>query len=476
MGAKVLQLLGTESDSGKTQILSGLISIFREHKPFPFKAQNMSLNSYVGSDNGEMAFAQAYQSMVAGIEPVSVSNPVLLKPVARSRTEVIFLGKSSGIFDAKDYWFKVKQELKEKVFSIFSELIDKRDLLFVEGAGSCSEVNLKKSDFSNLSLARKFNIPFILITDIERGGVFAKLIGSYELMTKKERELFLGIIINKMSGDSEILREGIRFIQKKTGKKVIGVIPYDFSITLPEEDSMGFLRIKNLKNGRASKKELSIKVVMTKYISNFFDFYPFEIDSKYNEQINFSFARFPEEIDGADVVILAGSRNVFYDIYFLKESGFYDKIIQAVDKGKFLIGICGGYEMMFEKIQDIYGIESNGETEGFGFFKGTIKFEKNKKVFWERIHIDSPWFSGEIKGFNIRHGVGEWIFLSKDNIFGTFLHGIFWNDAFREGLYNYFGVDYTNKFSQMFGIELKRWSDLISNNVDIDFIRNEIGL
>ncbi len=473
---KAVQIVATESDSGKTQIISGLMYIFRHLKPFPFKGQNMSLNSYVGSDNGEMAFAQAYQSMVANVTPNSISNPVLLKPVQRGRTEVIFRGKSIGIFSAKDYWFRIKNDLKEKVFSIFQEVLSKENLVFVEGAGSCAEVNLKDNDFANLKLSTKFNLPFILVSDIEKGGVFAKIIGSYELMNKKEKELLLGIIINKMSGEKDLLKDGIDYIQKKTKKKVIGIIPYSENLLLPEEDSLGFTRSK-FKKKVGSAKKISIKVIKLRYMSNFFDFYPLEVDSKYNEGIEFSYARIPEELDGSDVIIIPGSRNVFFDLKFLNDSGFSQKILKLVKRGKILIGICGGYEMFFRRIQDQFGIEFpryQTVVEGFGFIEDTLRFHIHKKVGWEKIYIKSPWFSGNVLGFNIRHGSNDLVYFSKDNVFGTFLHNIFWNDKFRESLYRYLGVDYKSKFVDNFKKETKNWSNLLKDNLDIDFIERNL--
>ena len=484
-----LAVLSTESDAGKTHIVGALSYIFREKKPFPFKAQNMSLNAYLSRDGGEMAFAQAYQAMCAGRAPVREMNPVLLKPMAEHKTEVVLLGKSYGKFSTKEYWFHKKEEIKDMIFDTFLEIQKREKVILVEGAGSCTEINLKESDFANLKLCEKFEIPFVVITDIERGGIFAKIVGTYELLERKEKELLIGFIINKFRGDKSILDDGIKFIERKTGRKVLGIIPYgDFS--LPEEDSLGFRReIKSykildgntwLKSGKEKEKKnitqkVRIRVVKTPYLSNFFDFYPLMLE----DHVDFDFSYSPSDIEKADIVVLGGSRNVFYDLAFLRTSGISDaieKLKEEGEKGKrkaIILGICGGFEMFFKEIHDPYKMEiETGKVEGLGFLNGKVIFQREKITRWEKTEVDVPWFSGEVEGFNIRHGVSipDALFISDGVIAGTFLHNIFFSDELRGALLKYFGVEHTSRFPEKFEEEVRRWSEHIRNNVDIEEI------
>ncbi len=471
----MIAILGAESDSGKTQIVAGLSYIFQEHNPLPFKAQNMSLNSYVGVDDGEMAFAQSWQAIAGGSLPYSYMNPVLLKPIAPGKTEIILFGKSIGTAEPKEYWKNYKKKLKEIVFDFFSELTKKHRIIFVEGAGSCSEINLKREDFANLELCRRFKIPFILVVDIDRGGAFAKIVGTYELMGPKEKDLFYGIIINKMSGDKSLLSDGIKFIEKKTKKKVIGVINFIDDLNLPEEDSMMFHRKAMRKARKLEKKthkKILVKVIKTPYISNFFDLYPLTLD----ENFDLSWAYSCSELDGADIIVLAGSRNVFTDLKFIKDQGFDEKIRSEVKKGKFVIAICGGYEMLFEKIRDKWRIESRNsrEIEGLGFVKGDVNFRKEKIVGWETLNVTTDWFCGTINGFNIRHGDNEIKYFSNENIFGCFLHNIFWNDDFISALVKKFGLKNKGNIQLKLKNELKKWANHLEKQVDLDYIKSII--
>ncbi len=477
-----IAFLGTESDAGKTHIAAAICTILSDKKPIPFKGQNMSLNAYVGEDNGEMAFAQSYQSFCSGRAPNSIMNPVLLKPVGQGKTEVIFMGRSLGIKTSYDYWRNIKKELREGVFELFARMMTEhpKSPIIVEGAGSCAEINMKDGDFTNLGLCKKFEIPFFVVADIERGGVFAKIIGTYQLLDRKEKELLCGFIINKMYGEKELLEDGINFIEKKTGKKVIGVISYSDSFVLPEEDSMAFRRIRTKRNQTNElDKKLRVRVTLTPYISNFSDFYPFALDD-----VDFSYAFDPAELEKADIIILPGSRNVFYDIKFLRETGFAKKIIEAYKEGVSVVGICGGYEMLFDEILDQYGVEfpdSVRKIQGLGMIKGKVKFEKEKKVYWETLNVNLDWFSGSIRGFNIRYGEAEQRIYGKENVFGTFLHNIFWDSKFRRAMYFWSSLkkkekkkeipetqDTTNAMRE----EARRWSEKIKSEIDVSLVES----
>jgi adenosylcobyric acid synthase len=464
-------ILATESDAGKTHLVSALCRIF--HSSFPFKGQNMSLNAFLTDDSGEIAFAQAYQSLVSGRNPAREMNLVLLKPVDKNRVDVIFNGRSLGVKSSYEYWSNIKKSIRDRVFDIFQDIIKREKRIIVEGAGSCSEINMKEFDFSNLNLCKRFDIPFFVVSDIERGGVFGKIVGTYELLEKKERELLAGFIINKMYGDKSLLKEGIDFIEKRTGRRIIGVIPYLEDLKLPEEDSMGFSRPKfsHLNFGEEERK-LKIRVVKTPYISNFFDFYPFVL----SYYVDFSWAFSPYDLDNADVIILPGSRNVFYDLEFLRKSGFAEKIcklageIKSGKRKSILIGICGGYEMMFDEIEDNFSIEGVGKTRGLGIIKGKVYFAPEKTLGWKTINLQTVWFSGPVRGFNMRHGILPFEFFSEGLVFGTSLHAIFWQDDFRNSIIRFFGIDKEEKFSELFEREISRWTECVKNNVDISEI------
>lgn len=479
-----LAVLGTESDAGKTHIVSGLCWILSQKNRinlFPFKGQNMSLNAFLGRDNGEMAFAQAFQAMCSSREPISHMNPVLLKPISDGKIDVVVFGKSQGPKTSSEYWKSYKARVKDLVFDEFSKILKRESNVIVEGAGSCSEVNMKPFDFSNTELCKSFSIPFLVVADIYRGGVFAKIIGTYEIFDKKEKDLLCGFIINKMAGDKSLLKDGIDFIEKKTGKKVLGVIPFVPDIKLPPEDELDVLNqigqsMSDVKGkSKSSSKKIKVYAVKTPYLSNYFDFYPLMIDDSFE----FRFALYPSELDDGDLIVLGGSRNVFYDLKFLKEKGFAEKIMSFIGKiGKkkrrLIIAICGGYEFFFRQISDELQIEGNGEEGGLGLIGEKIEFHKEKITAWRKIKVDTSFFSGFVEGFDLRHGrtSGNLDYFSYGDFFGTFLHSIFWNDDFRFAILKYFGVEERKPLWSLISSEMKKWSDLLAQNLDLNFVKS----
>ncbi len=476
-----LAVLGTESDVGKTHIVSGLCWILSQKnkiKIFPFKGQNMSLNAFLGRDSGEMAFAQAFQAMCSAREPISHMNPVLLKPISDGKIDVVVFGKSQGPKTSSEYWKSYKARVKDLVFDEFSKILKREPNVIVEGAGSCSEVNMKPFDFSNTELCKNFSIPFFVVSDIYRGGVFAKIIGTYEIFDKKEKDLLCGFIINKMVGDKSLLKDGIDFIEKKTGKKVLGVIPFVPDLKIPPEDELDVLNqiVQSISYGKgkinSNFKKVKVYAVKTPYLSNYFDFYPFMIDDSFE----FRFALYPSELDDGDLIVLGGSRNVFYDLKFLKEKGFAEKIMSFIDKKKrkLIIAICGGYEFFFRQISDKFGIEENGSEEGLGLIGQKIEFHKEKITAWRKIKVEAPFFSGFVEGFDLRHGrTSENLdCFSYKNFFGTFLHSIFWNDDFRFAVLKYFGVEDQKPLWSLISSEMEKWSDLLAQNLDLNFIES----
>ena len=479
-----LAVLGTESDAGKTHIVSGLCWILIQKNKvsiFPFKGQNMSLNAFLGKDNGEMAFAQAFQSMCSLREPLSHMNPVLLKPISDGKIDVVVFGKSQGPKTSSEYWKSYKARVKDLVFDEFSKILKRESNVIIEGAGSCSEVNMKPFDFSNTELCKNFSIPFLVVADIYRGGVFAKIVGTYEIFDKKEKDLLCGFIINKMVGDKSLLKDGIDFVEKKTGKKVLGVIPFVPDLKLPPEDELDILNQIGILDGKGNdrnddknynNKKIKVYAVKTPYLSNYFDFYPFIIDDNFE----FRFALYPSQLDDGDLIVLGGSRNVFYDLKFLKEKSFAQKIMSFIGKkkNKLIIAICGGYEFFFRKILDKLEIEGNGVEEGLGLISEKIEFQREKITRWRKIKVDAPFFSGVVEGFDLRHGrTSENLdYFSYKNFFGTFLHSIFWNDDFRFAILKYFGVEEQKPLWSLISSRMEKWSDLLKQNLDLNFIES----
>lgn len=347
--ARVIMIQGTMSGAGKSLLTAGLLRIFREdgYRAAPFKSQNMALNSYVTSDGLEMGRAQAVQAEAAGIEPSVYMNPILLKPTNDVGSQVIVNGEVIGNMKARDY-FAYKKELIPEVLRAF-EMLDKMyDIIVVEGAGSPAEINLKENDIVNMGLAKLLHAPVILAGDIDRGGVFAQLYGTVELLEEEERQLIKGLIINKFRGDKSILDPGIEMLEEKTHKRVIGTIPY-MDVDIEEEDSLS-----ERLEGHRGAKEIDIAVVRFPRISNYTDLAPLE----HLNGVSVRYIGRAEELGNPALIILPGSKNTIRDLKWMRESGIETAVKKAVSRGTFLFGICGGFQMLGMEITDEIGCES----------------------------------------------------------------------------------------------------------------------
>ncbi len=429
---RLLVVLGTSSGAGKSFVVTALCRWFRKKglKVAPFKAQNMSLNAVAGVD-GEMAWAQFVQALACGEVPTVRFNPVLLKPVGYAKSELIILGKSTGFVHSASF-DHYRDKAKPVAYAVLRELLSEYDIVVAEGAGSPVEVNLKEKDFANISIALEFNAPALLVADIDRGGVFAQIVGTYELLEPEERRYLKGVIINKFRGYVDILKPGLDFVEKKIGVPVLAVFPYVEDV-LPPEDSL------DIKDKAGSPV---IGVVRYPRLSNFSDITPFGI-----EDVGICWCSSPEEVDRADAIVLPGSRRVLDDLRWMKERGVCEAVIKAHLQGKWILGICGGYHMLLEELVDPNGTEGGGEEKGLGLIKGKVVYGREKRV--ERLKVkvakEISWLRGEVEGYRIHSGEVylyenlPYVLVNKDwadgvckgNVLGTHLHNLFWNDEVR---------------------------------------------
>lgn len=365
---------GTGSDVGKSLIATGLCRIFLQdgYSPAPFKAQNMALNSYVTPDGLEIGRAQAVQAEAAGLPSMVEMNPILLKPSGEHTSQVILNGKPSGNKDAYTYFRKEgKEELRKIAHRAFDCLAGRFNPIVMEGAGSISELNLRDGDIVNMSMARYADANVILVADIDRGGVFASVFGSIMLQTPEDRKRIKGIIVNKFRGDLRLFEEGRRIMENICGVPVLGVVPMAPHIHIDEEDSVSLEK----KGSSASKNKINVAVVLLKHISNFTDFNVLE---RY-PCVNLFYACRPEDLDNADIVVLPGSKNTLDDLLELRKNGMAKAICRARQNGKTVIGICGGYQMMGEYVDDPWGVEGSIRClPGLGLLPAKTEFEETK--------------------------------------------------------------------------------------------------
>jgi adenosylcobyric acid synthase len=447
---KALMFLGTGSDVGKSIAATAFCRILkrRGYKVAPFKAQNMSNNSYVTIAGGEIGRAQAVQAEAAGWLPSVHMNPILLKPSTGSGCQIVLQGKVFGNMDTEDY-YAIKSKLKKAVMESYHRLAANYEMIVMEGAGSCCEMNLKDNDLVNLPMAKAVSAPCLLVADIDKGGVFAQIIGTYNLMTKKEQALTMGFLINKFRGDPRLFSEGIEYIEKKTGKPVLGLVPFFQDIRIGSEDSVVVQEDKR-PSRPIGPNTVNIAVLRLPAISNFTDLEILEQEK--DVVLNYLFR--PKELtDDYDCLILPGTKNVMEDAAWLSRMG-WKKVIKAFSKkGKRIIGICGGYQLMGKAIRDPRGVESDRKgISGLNLLPVTTSLEKEKVV---RKVVGTCLTNGKpVKGYEIHMGQSRFgkecgtpfLRLHKQGeketwqdgwstnnglISGTYLHGIFDLPGFR---------------------------------------------
>lgn len=428
---KNLSIFGTSSDAGKSTITFVIAKILQDMgiSTIPFKAQNVSNNAFVCDDGSEIAVAQYFQATVLGMPTSYHLNPILLKSGRRNTASLIVEGKVVTNKDVREY-YKDLDLLKPSVQRCYEYLDSKYDVVVAEGAGSPVELNLMHKDLSNIFIADKYNTKIILVADIEKGGVFASIYGVYHLLPPKLRKNIIGVIVNKFRGDMSLFDEGVRIIEEDFKIPVLGVLPY-IPFNLGFEDSL------SLKNYTQKRKNSIIKVAVIAYpyMSNYNDFEPLIAD----ESIELEFVESNISLKRFDMIILPGSKLVIKDLKWLKETGLFDKIKNYSKK---IVGLCGGYEMMFEKLYDKYALESDQKSieEGFSFIDDKIIFEKEKTLKKANYEISNC----KIEGFEIHHGQSQKypLFYENNEIFGTFIHAFFDNDNIRNRVFKKINSNY----------------------------------
>ena len=431
--------VGTASDVGKSLINTGFCRIFKQdgYHPAPFKAQNMSLNSYATPDGFEIGRAQAVQAEACGIDCSTDMNPVLLKPTNEKTSQVILLGKPIGNQSAYDYFMgNNKEQLFNEAKAAYDRLSQRNNPVVLEGAGSISELNLKHRDITNMRMAQHTQADVYLVADIDRGGVFASVYGTIALLTPEEKVLIKGIIINKFRGDARLFETGKKTIEELCGIPVVGVLPYRKDIYIEEEDSVG---LEQKHHQRAAGK-VNVAVVLLNRLSNFTDFHALEKD----ERVHLFYSNNPAEIEQADIIILPGSKNTIADLTDIKNNGVAKAILQAHRHNKTVIGICGGYQMMGQTVEDPHHVEGTVELmPGLGLLpvKTVLTEEKVTRLCTFRYKKEKE----DCEGYEIHMGMttaleqekplnstgkaeedGYWL---NDQCWGTYIHGILDNQV-----------------------------------------------
>ena len=446
--ANYIMFQGTSSHVGKSILTTALCRIFYQEgrRVTPFKAQNMALNSYVTKEGLEIGRAQVAQAEAAMLDPHVDMNPVLLKPTGNSSSQVIINGRPIGNMSAKEYHQGYSLKAFDAVKAALARLDENFDTIVIEGAGSPAEVNLKANDIVNMRVAKYLNAPVILVADIDRGGSLAALVGTLELLEDDERELVKGLVINKFRGDINLFTPAIDFLEGKTGKPVLGVVPYIEKLGIDDEDSVSLDDKKNNSECGMRNAELRVAIVRTPKISNFTDF-----DSLAGEiDVDLFYATNAEELDNVDLLILPGSKNTSEDLIYLQKNGFADSIKKLAENDVAIIGICGGYQMLGKKIFDPLHTESNNDyVEGLSLLPLTTTFAEQKLTRQVALDVvDINFLSTHIhaenlSGYEIHCGQTEFTsnikqtsVISINNILGTYVHGIFDNDNFRRQILN----------------------------------------
>ena len=458
--AKKVMFQGTSSHVGKSILTTAFCRILTQdgYNTAPFKAQNMALNSYVTRSGGEMGRSTVAQAEAAGVEPIVQMNPVLLKPTGNSCSQVILLGKSVGNYSASDYQNKYSQQAWDSVKKSLDYMETHYDILVIEGAGSPAEVNLKKNDIVNMRIAKECQSPVFLIADIDRGGALASIVGTLELLDEEERKLVKGLVINKFRGDITLLEPALTFLEERTGIPVLGVIPYLDQLGIDDEDSVSLQDMPK----DSVMRDIHIAVIQTPKISNFTDFDAFT----HEPDVNVRFVQQGDLIGNPDVIILPGSKNTTEDLLYLKHHGYADEIKELADRGTPVIGICGGYQMLGEKVCDPLHVESDkDEVTGLGLLPYITTMQGEKNTYQVEFNCENlPFldmnFSAEnLKGYEIHMGetvltgtaqslfnivrrsnapvdLQDGFINDKHHVFGTYCHGIFDNDHLRRSVIN----------------------------------------
>ena len=501
MSAKTLMIQGTGSGVGKSIITAALCRAFHREgiKVAPFKAQNMSLNSYVTTEGGEMGRAQVYQAEACGIAPQVAMNPILLKPNAANNSQVIVMGKVTDQRNAKDYYANRPNYVKE-VKQAFDTLKSQYELIVMEGAGSPAEINLRQYDMVNMAMAEMADAPVLIVGDIDRGGVFAWMKGTLDLLTEAEQKRVRGFIINQFRGDIDLLKPGITQFEEMTGKPVLGTIPFDAGLYVDEEDAIPH------HNSPLSSNEqgvVDVAIVQLPHIANFTDFSPLVSDPG----VAVRYVRSPFQAGCPDLLILPGTKNTIGDMQFVRKMGWDQYLHSFHEENGLILGVCGGFQMLGTRLSDPNHIESSiGEIEGLGFIQATTIME-DEKVTRRRIRstLSSSIFEQglEVDGYEIHSGRTQFqneyptlfqpsngdcslslgLCNEEGTVIGTYLHGFLDNDPIREGFLKYVRKrqnlpqpEEIFNYQKFRTRQLNRLADLVTQSLDMNEVKHIIGL
>lgn len=439
--AKCIMVQGTCSNAGKSLLCAALCRIFRQdgYTVAPFKAQNMALNSFITADGKEMGRAQVVQAEAAGIAPDVRMNPVLLKPTSDVGSQVIVMGEARGNRTAREYWGD-KRALLPVVKQAYDSLAAEYDIIVIEGAGSPAEINLKQDDIVNMGLAKLVDAPVLLVGDIDRGGVFAALYGTVKLLEEDEQARIRGLVINKFRGDVEILRPGLAQLEELTGKPVVGVVPYG-RFDIDDEDSLS-----ERLDSTGGVSQIRIAVVRLPRLSNFTDFSALSRVPG----VGVFYADRPAQLEGADLIILPGTKSTLGDLKWLRESGMEAQILKQHAAGTPVFGVCGGYQIMGQSVSDPEGAEGGGSLRGMGLLPTDTVFRPEKTTVQSSGTLGTlggvlaPLSGMPVTGYEIHMGETTraadakplvqlsragaqpvWDGCQTENACGTYLHGVF---------------------------------------------------
>ncbi|MCB1735122.1 MAG: cobyric acid synthase [Gammaproteobacteria bacterium] len=483
MRARCLMVQGTTSDAGKSVLVTALCRWLSRQgvRVAPFKPQNMALNSAVTIDGGEIGRAQAVQAEACGLPPHTDMNPVLLKPNTDTGAQVIIHGHALSSMEAADY-HAYKRVARDAVLASFERLSHAHEVVVVEGAGSPAEINLREGDIANMGFAEAVDCPVILIADIDRGGVFAHLVGTLALLSESEQARVVGFVINKFRGDIGLLQPGLDWLEQRTGKPVLGVLPYLHDLDIDAEDALPEQRHSPARVNNA----LRVVVPITPRIANHTDFDPL----RRHPGVDFRYWRIGEPIPPADLIVLPGSKSVRADLAFLRAHGWETAIRRHLRYGGKLIGICGGFQMLGRHLHDRHGIEGDpGSSEGLGWLDMETELPADGAKQLRNVTGTLVIDNALVAGYEIHAGVSRGKALKKpairlvdgtfdgalsddDQILGTYLHGLFDSDAGLVALMEWSGLDNAVAEATVRTPEraFDRLADMIDTEMDADWL------
>ena len=485
MTATTLMIQGTTSDAGKSTVAAALCRALarRGVRVAPFKPQNMALNSAVTVDGGEIGRAQAVQAQACRLEPHSDMNPVLLKPNDDTGAQVIVQGRAIGNLDARNY-HAYKPVARAAVLESHARLAARYQVIIAEGAGSPAEINLREGDIANMGFAEEIDCPVLLVADIDRGGVFAHLVGTLELLSESEKQRIAGFVINRFRGDVGLLQSGLDWLEQKTGKPVLGVLPYLHGLHLEAEDALSREAAP-----ATAKQAITVIVPALPRISNHTDFDPLRL----HPQVDFRFVAPDETPPAADLVILPGSKNTRADLAWLRAQGWDDYLKRHLRYGGKVIGICGGFQMLGRMIVDAHGLEGMpGTSNGLGYFDMTTVLEPEKQL--RNVTGTLALDNAAVTGYEIHAGIsagpalerpavlldgrGDGALSDDGQILGTYLHGLFEAPAACDALLRWAGLadaatpDYRAQRER----DIERLADAVEEHLDMAGIMALLGL